>query len=80
MDREKKVYEALITLADFLGMTENEVASNVSMFDKEMFQKIKIAVDKVNAFNALPMKEMVESMGYSYEERTDGSFVVSGVL
>lgn len=80
LQQAQKVYQALIVFADFLGKTENEIASNVAFLDKEKFQKIKKAVNLVNNFNAKSVKEKAEIMGYSYKENKNGSYEISGVL
>lgn len=72
-----KVFEALITLSDFTGKTENQIVSLISFLDDKMFQKFKSVVDEVNEFYSLPLKERCEKMGYKYSEEPDGRQIVS---
>jgi hypothetical protein len=80
LKKAKEVYKALIVLADFLGMSENQIATNVSLFDNEKFEKIKEAVNLVNEFNEKPIKERMEAMGFNYKDNSDGSYEVSTEL
>ncbi len=68
----REVYDALITLADFTGVTENQIVSSISFLDDKMFQKFKLAIEEVNSFNSLPLKKRCEKMGYKYSEKPDG--------
>ena len=71
----KKVYNSLIVLADFLDMTEQQIANNVSFLDDKKFKKIKEAVTLVNDWNTKSIKEKCKIMGYSYQETKNGKEV-----
>lgn len=85
MDKEtlseaQKVYTAFITIADFMKMTESEIARNIAFFDDEKWKKIKQTIDLVNDFRDKPLKERAKLMGYEYSEKENGSYEVSTVL
>ena len=66
--KAKKIYESTIFLAEFVEISESDLISRICFLDKELFERFKKTIDYVNEFNAKPLKERVEYLGYSYKE------------
>lgn len=63
-----KIKEALLTLADYLDMTPEQVANNVCFLDKEKFAKLKKASEEWNKFDdEKDVRKRAEMLGYEVE-------------
>ena len=70
--KANKVMDAICTLADFLGMTEQEVVSNVCFLNKERYAKIVEANKMYNSFQDMSIADRGRALGYSVVESPVG--------
>ena len=77
LKQARGVYDSVIILAGYLGMTENELVNNMCFLDKVKFEKIKTAINLVNDFNDMSVKDRSKALGYDYKELLNGNVEIS---
>lgn len=77
--KAQEVMNAICTVADFLGISEQQAASNVCFLDKKMYSKIFEANKLVNSFNDMSLADRGRALGYEVKE-TPNAVEVSTAL
>ena len=74
-----EVARAIIKIAEFLKMEEKTVITNLSFFDKDIFNKLRTSYNNFVMFQDMDFEERAKILGIGYKKNKDG-FEVSKTL
>lgn len=74
-----EVARSIIKIAEFLKMEEKMVITNISLFDKDIFNKLRTSYNNFVKFQDMNFEERAKILGIGYKKIKDG-FEVSKIL
>lgn len=75
----RKVYEAVCSLADLLGETEQNIVNHIAFFDETHYKKIRDAINEYQSFSSESVSKKLERIakenGYEIEHSGEKTIV-----
>lgn len=75
LSKHLAVLKAIDTIAEFLDLDFNLVASRLCMFDKAVMERLNTAIAEVNHFHGLSLADRAKAMGFTVVESGKGTEV-----
>jgi hypothetical protein len=77
--QDLEIAESIIKLAEFLKTEEKTIITNLSLFDKDIFNKLRTSYNNFVEFQDMDFEERAKVLGVGYKKVKNG-YEVSKVL